>query len=378
MALTSVPLLKKHLEQAAAFRAKRRGRPSLHTLRIEAVTPLTDDSMMVTFAVPEHLRDAYRFKHGQHVAIVHEGESGEIRRSYSICAPAHSDELRIAIRRVPGGAFSEYALSELRAGQELRVMTPTGRFTTELDAGAVKHYGAVAGGSGITPILSMAHTILEIERQSRVTLLYANRGRASTMFWDELERLRAVYRDRLEIHHCWSREPHPDGAPPARLDGERLRALVETMVSRRPVDQWILCGPHGLMETVVDTLGEHGVDDGQIHRELFTVQGTDAPVDMHERPLVESDVSIVLDGEESRFRLSSHGEPVLAAALRLRTDVPYSCSEGVCATCRAKVVEGDVDMVRCSALDRREIEEGFVLACQSHPVTPRVVLDFDA
>ena len=164
----------------------------------------------------------------------------------------------------------------------------------------------------------------------------------------------------------------------ARLDADRVRSLVRDELARPPVDQWIMCGPGAMMQTVVDTLVEGGVDPDHIHQELFTAVGTEPLHDEHDRPLLDSDVSILLDGEESRFALSSHGESILAAALALRPDVPYSCSDGVCATCRAKVVEGEVEMLRCSALDRREIEDGYVLACQAHPIAERVVLDFDA
>ncbi|MCW3007780.1 MAG: phenylacetate-CoA oxygenase/reductase, PaaK subunit [Solirubrobacterales bacterium] len=370
----SLPLLKRHLEQAAAFQARRRGRPSLHTLEVEAVTPLTDDAVMVTFAVPDHLRDAYRFKHGQHVAIVHSDDAGEIRRSYSICAPASSEELRIAVRRVPGGAFSGYATEQLKAGDSLQVMTPAGRFTTELDPAAARHYGAVAGGSGITPILSMVATILEAEPSSRVTLLYANRGRSSTMFLTELEELQARHGARLAIHHHFSRE----GETPRRLDREGVHAFLEHHLPAAQVDQWIMCGPLGLVEDAAEALREHGVDAQRIHQELFTAVGTEAEHDAHARPLVHSEVTIRIDGEETRLELSSQGETILAAALPLKPDLPYSCSDGVCATCRAKVVEGEVEMDRCSALDRAERDAGYVLACQAHPLTERVVLDFDA
>jgi ring-1,2-phenylacetyl-CoA epoxidase subunit PaaE len=375
-----VPLLHRHREQAAAFRARRRGRPSLHSLVVETITPLTDDAVMVTFAVPEHLREAYRFRHGQHISIVHDGPDGEIRRSYSICAPATGEALRVGIRRVADGAFSGYATQQLRAGDTLRVMTPTGRFTTELDPAAANHYAMVAGGSGITPIFSMVTTILEVEPRSRVTLLYANRSRDSTMFLADLERLRERHGERLVIHHFReSQEPDADGRPaPRLLDRDALSRLLARRLPAGSVSQWLMCGPHGLMEGIAATLAEHGVDAERIHRELFTAAGMDElPID-HDRPLVQSQVTVRLDGEDSQLELSSHGETVLAAALPLRPEMPYSCSDGVCATCRAKVVEGAVEMDRCSALDRAELEAGYVLACQAHPVTERVVLDFDA
>ncbi|MEV1289033.1 2Fe-2S iron-sulfur cluster-binding protein [Micromonospora sp. NPDC049679] len=372
-----MPLLKHHREQVAAFQAHRRGRPSLHALVVEEIAPLTDDAVMVTFAVPGHLCEAYRFKHGQHVAIVHDDGAGEIRRSYSICAPAGSDTLRIGIRRVPGGVFSGYATEQLRVGDTLRVMTPTGRFTTELDATAARHYVAVAGGSGITPILSMIATILRAEPRSRFTLLYVNRTPSSTMFLDELERLRAQHDGRLSVQHYWDAEVQPDGKPPRRLDVDSVTSLLAADARNGPVDQWIMCGPAGLMNAITATLLEHGVTEEAILREFFTADATEDVASGSDRPLVQSEVTIRIDGEEFSFALSSQGDTILAAALPVRPQIPYSCSDGVCATCRVKVVKGEVEMDRCSALNKAELEEGYVLACQAHPVTERVVLDFD-
>ncbi|MHA6795610.1 2Fe-2S iron-sulfur cluster-binding protein [Pseudonocardia bannensis] len=370
-----MPLIRRHRDEIAAFQARRRGRPSLHSLVVEEIRPLTDDAVLVAFTVPDHLREAYRFKHGQHVTVVHRTDAGELRRSYSICAPAGSGGLRVAIRRVPGGAFSGYATEQLRVGDTLAVLTPTGRFTTELDAAAAKHYVAIAGGSGITPILSMTVTILEGEPQSRVTLLYANRSPSSTMFLDELEALRDVHGARLSVCHHWSREAPAGEAGPRRLGPDSVRDLLERCP---PVDEWIMCGPLGLVQGIAATLEEHGVDQNTIHQELFTAAGVDDLTNGHDRPLVHSEVTLRMDGEDSTLTLSSRGVSVLAAALPLRPDLPYSCSDGICATCRVKVVEGQVEMDRCSALDRAEIRQGYVLACQAHPISERVLLDFDA
>jgi ring-1,2-phenylacetyl-CoA epoxidase subunit PaaE len=369
-----MPLLPRHKEQAAAFRAHKRGRPSIHELTVAAVTRLTDDAVAVTFDVPEGLRQYYRFKHGQHVSIVHSQEGGEIRRSYSICVPASSEELRVGIRRVDGGAFSTWAAESLAVGDTVRVMTPTGSFTTELDASRAGRYVAVAGGSGITPILSMLGTILEAEPRSEITLLYANRTRESTMFRDELEALEAAHGGRLRVHHFWSREQ--DG--PRRLDGAALAELLDGELRPDAVDTWLMCGPEELTHQVAEALRGRGVPEERVHRELFHAE--QAPVDLpdHDRPLLDSEVVLRFDGRDVTLPLSSHGETVLSAALPLVPELPYSCSDGVCATCRAKLVEGEVEMDRCSALEAAEREEGWVLVCQAHPVSPRVVLDFDA
>lgn len=367
-----MPLLPRHKEQAAAFRAQKRGRPSVHELTVGQVTPLTDDSVAVTFEVPETLRPFYRFKHGQHVSIIHPHEGGEIRRSYSICLAASAEELRVAIRHVPGGSFSRYATEDLKAGDRLLVMTPTGHFTTELDSTRARRYLAVAGGSGITPIFSIVSTVLESEPLSHVTLLYANRTRDSTMFREELDALHARHGERLAVRHFWSRE-----ASPERLDRAALHGWLGEQTPAGAVDVCLLCGPGSLMQEVEEALREAGVPEQLVHRELFSAE--DEPLETHasDRPLLDSEVVIRFDDKTVTLALSSHGETVLAAALPLLPELPYSCSDGICATCRTKVVEGAVEMDRCSALDASERAEGWVLACQSHPVTQRVVLDFD-
>jgi ring-1,2-phenylacetyl-CoA epoxidase subunit PaaE len=372
-----MPLLSHNREQVVAFQAQRRGRPSLHTLRVSDLEVQTDDAVVVTFAIPGHLREAYRFKHGQHVAIVHDDGGEEIRRSYSICSPAGSDVLRIAIRRVVDGRFSTYATSRLRVDDELRVMTPTGRFTTELDPLADKHYVAVAGGSGITPIISMAATILRAEPRSRFTVLYANRSRRSTMFMDELDALCARFGPRLAVIHYWDDAVATALGPPERLDRTSVEAWLAVDSPAGPVDQWIMCGPAGLIDFVTATLLDYGLSEEKILREYFSAADTQDSDAAHDRPLVLSNVSVRIDDEELNFELSSRGATILAAALPLRPDLPFSCSDGVCATCRMKVVEGSVEMDRCSALDRKELSANYALACQAHPVTDRVVVDFD-
>ncbi|MCW2842482.1 MAG: phenylacetate-CoA oxygenase/reductase, PaaK subunit [Nocardioides sp.] len=373
-----MPLLRHHREQVAAFQAHRRGRPSLHTLRVSALRAETEDAVVVTFDVPGHLREAYVFQHGQHVAIVHDHEGDEIRRSYSICSPAGSGVLRVAIRRVADGRFSAYATSRLRVGDEVRVMTPTGRFTTALDSLAEKHYVAVAGGSGITPIISMAATILEAEPRSRFTLLYANRTRRSTMFRSELDALSSRYGYRFGLRHYWDDAASTPLGPPERLDRACLAGLLGADSPAGPVDRWIMCGPSGLIDHVTGMLVDFGVAEETILREDFSATASVDTDAADARPLVLSRVSVRIDETELDFELSSRGETILAAALPLRPDLPYSCSDGVCATCRVKVVEGAVEMDRCSALDRSELGAGYVLACQAHPVTDRVVVDFDA
>ncbi|MGH2970256.1 MAG: 2Fe-2S iron-sulfur cluster-binding protein [Solirubrobacteraceae bacterium] len=341
-------------------------------MRVARVDRLTEDAVAVTLDVPGELREAYRHRAGQHVVVLHEHGGEVIRRSYSICSEEAAPELRIAIKRIPGGAFSSFATSELAPGRELQVMVPTGHFTPSLNRTHRKHYGAVAVGSGITPILSIAGSVLAAEPGSRVTLLYGNRTRRSTMLAGEVAGLRARHGDRVVIRHALSREA-ARGCLRGRID-EAMLAQVFDVAS---VQEWFMCGPEPLMQQLDGMLTRHGVAQDTIHRELF-LAGDATELDPDARPDLTSEVELRLDGSPTRFELHARGRSILDAALELRPGLPYACSEGVCATCRAQVLEGEVEMDRCSALDRREREAGYVLTCQAHPVSERLVLDFDA
>jgi ring-1,2-phenylacetyl-CoA epoxidase subunit PaaE len=347
--------------------------PTLHDLVVAEVRPLTDDATSVTFEVPDELREQYRFVQGQHVVLVHTLGSEELRRSYSISAPLGAKELRVAVKRQAGGRFSTWLTTELRPGDVLGVMTPSGRFFTELNPAAVQHYGAVAGGSGITPIFSNIATILEVERRSRVSLLYVNREPSSVMLATDLDDLLARHPDRLVVHHHYSRA---SGAIGGRLGGVELQVLLDGALRATSIHEWLLCGPEGLLDDVSKALAGLGVDARSVHRELFGhAPGVDdAPVI---GPEVDSQVTAVLNGTSTSFELSSSGISLLDALLPLRPEAPYACREGVCATCRALVVEGEVVMKRASGLDQNERRAGYVLTCQAHPAATRVVLDYD-
>ncbi|MCU1605423.1 MAG: Ring,2-phenylacetyl-CoA epoxidase subunit PaaE [Modestobacter sp.] len=352
----------------------RRRTPALHRLRIAEVCPLTEDSVSITFAVPEHLGEEYRFRPGQHLVLLH--PDGRTRRTYSICAPA-GGRLRVGVKRQPGGVFSTWATTELQAGDELDVMTPMGRFCLDLLPPHTKHYGAIAVGSGITPILSHIATALEVERHSRVTLVYANRTRASTMFSAEIEDLRARHPDRFAVHHVLSRESLPGNHLVGRLGGDLLRELVSSTLPAAGVDEWLLCGPEDLVGEVSAVLRALSVPDRSIHRELFTSSGDDLPLE-GAGTVVDSEVTVIVRGEKTTLRMSAEEPSVLDAVLPLRREVPYSCRDGVCATCRALTVEGSVVMRRATGLDADERGAGYVLTCQARPTSGRVVLDFDA
>lgn len=363
----------------AAGAAPRTRRHSVtHRLRVAAVEPLTTDAVAVTFAVPPELAADYDFAAGQHVNIALPGGDG-VRRSYSICSPAGSGVLRIAVKRIPSGVFSSHALTTLAAGDELDVMTPAGRFTPSFHPGQARHYAMIAAGSGITPVLSIVATALATEPGSRVTLLYGNRTSASVMFLDELADLKDRYPGRLQLVHVLSREPGSTQLLSGRLDGERLGQVLDTLLPPDTVDDWYLCGPYALVTTARAVLAGRGVGRTHVHAELYHV-GDPPPAVLEEvrEAAVACEVTAVLDGRRTAVTVDDPDESVLEAVLRVRNDAPFACKGGVCGTCRAKVLGGSVTMERRYALEDDEVAAGYVLTCQSHPTTPTLEVDYDA
>jgi len=356
-----------------------------HPLRVSTVEPLTEDSVAVTFEVPDELREDYRFVQGQHVSLRSVAAGDDVRRSYSICAPATSGVLRVAVKRLESGVFSSYVHSTLRPGEYVDVMTPTGRFHVPLDPTRARHYCAFAAGSGITPVFSILTTTLEVEPQSRFTLVYGNRTTSSIMFLEELEDVKNRYPDRFNLVHVLSREEQEVELFSGRIDGHRVQRLLETLIPPATVDEWFLCGPYAMTQEARQALLEAGVDRRHVHLELFHVEAE--PPKREGRVVAaagpggasaeRSTVAITLEGRSTTFELEREGRSILDGALAVRSDAPYACKGGVCGTCRAKVLEGDVEMDRNFALEQDEMEAGFVLACQSHPRSARVALDFD-
>ena len=351
-----------------------------HPLTVASIEPVTDDSVAITFEVPEDLREDYAFSHGQHLTVRTELAGDDVRRNYSICSPAGSGVLRVAVKRLPGGAFSEHALDVLRPGDVLDVMTPSGRFFTELDPTHRKHYVCVAAGSGITPVLSIVASVLAAEPRSSMTLLYGNRTHSSVMFLEELEDLKDTYPERFQLLHVLSREPQEVELFSGRLDADRMGRILDGLLPPDTVDEWFLCGPFEMVSDLRKLLVKEGVPKKQIHAEVFHVESGPpvrrAPVETAEGEGAK--VTITLDGRRSTFSLPADGPAVLDAALRVRADAPFACKGGVCGTCLAKVLEGTVEMDTNWALEPDEVEKGYVLTCQSHPTSDTVVLDYDA
>ncbi|NMO33374.1 2Fe-2S iron-sulfur cluster binding domain-containing protein [Streptomyces sp. GMY01] len=349
-----------------------------HPLRVTAVDRLTDDSVALTLAVPPELRAEYRHAPGQHLTLRRVVDGVDVRRTYSICSPAPDPDgegprtLRVGVRLVEGGAFSTYAFKEINVGDELEVMTPAGRFTLQPAPGL---YAAVVGGSGITPVLSIAATLLAREPSARLCLIRSDRTTASTMFLEEVADLKDRYPQRFQLVTVLSREEQQAGLPSGRLGRERLTELLPALLPVAQVTGWFLCGPYGLVQGAERALRGLGVDRTRVHQEIFHVAEGAGTEPVAAAP-AHSTVTVRLDGRGGTWPVQE-GETLLETVLRNRPDAPYACKGGVCGTCRAFLVAGEVRMDRNFALEPEETQAGYVLACQSHPATEAVELDFD-
>jgi len=345
---------------------------------VATVTRETDEAVAVTFDVPPDLASEYRYLAGQHVTVRAFIDGEDVRRSYSICAGATTEVLRIGVKRLNGGAFSTWATTELHPGTVLDVMPPVGEFTIDCDSARAVHYGAIAAGSGITPVLSLIATVLETEPASRFTLVLGNRESRTIMFLEELEGWKDRYPDRFHLIHVLSREEQRLPLFSGRIDEARLSILLDAVVDTSSIEQWYLCGPFGLVETARDVLTRRGVPAGCIHDELFFA----GPIDEATLPAVleteEGTVKLTftLEGRSSVVRLNPETK-ILDAALRVRRELPFSCRGGMCASCKARVIEGSVEMERNWALVDEDLEKGLILTCQSHPKSDELVITYD-
>lgn len=351
---------------------------AFYPLRVTEVSPLTDDSVAVTFDVPEELADTFSYLPGQHITVRAMIDGEDVRRSYSICANANSGKLRVGIKRLTEGAFSTFATTELRAGDTLEVMPPVGEFTIDLDPARPRRAVAIAAGSGITPVLSLIASSLEAEPGSSWTLLFGNRTANSIMFLEELEGLKDRYRDRLQLFHLLSREGSDVPLLSGRIDAEKITTIHDRLMGGAPVDGWYLCGPYDMVMLARETLEGLGVDETSIHDELFFAGPLDPSTLPPEPPAGEGsvDLTVILDGRAVETRMTPE-TTILDAALRVRTELPFSCKGGMCATCKGRIEEGEVSMDKNYALIDSEVEAGFVLTCQSHPLTDKVVVRYD-
>jgi len=354
-----------------------------HALQVAEVHRETDEAVRVAFCVPESLADAYRFSHGQHLNLRARVGAEELRRSYSICSAPGEGELAIVVKRIAEGRFSAWANDALRAGDRIDVMTPTGHFNTALDPANGKTYAAFAAGVGITPIISMIKATLAAEPRSRFILFYGNRNVASIIFRETIEDLKNRYMERFSRHHVLSRETQDAAIYNGRIDGERARALFRAFCPGG-ADECYVCGPASMIDEVTAALRDEGMADGHVHFERFTTAAVRkaAPAPAAEpAPRAagngQAAVTVVMDGRRTEIAVDPDGPGIVDAALAQGVELPFSCKSGVCSTCRAKVVEGEVRMDANYALEPWELEAGYVLACQSHPLSARVTLDYD-
>jgi ring-1,2-phenylacetyl-CoA epoxidase subunit PaaE len=346
-------------------------------LHVASIDRLTDDSVAITFAVPAELADTYAFRPGQSLTVRRSIDGRDERRSYSICAPAGRPP-RIGVREVAGGAVSGWLVRELRAGDSVEVLPPAGLFTADV-AVAGRHV-LIAAGSGITPMVSIAASVLAGNADSAVTLIYGNRRSDTVMFADELADLKDRYPARFELVHVLSREPRESDVLSGRLDAERLGMLIDALIPAEQVDHWWLCGPFGMVESARELLLGRGIAAERVHRELFYVEDVAPPPASHVDATPTgptSQVTLVLDGRATTLTLP-RDVPILDAAQHVRADLPFACEGGVCGTCRARVTGGQTHMRRNFALEDEEIAQGFVLTCQALPTTDEVTVDYDA
>lgn len=358
------------------------------SLKVRDVRPETSDSVSIALDVPEEKRAAFRYLPGQYLTLRHAIDGQDVRRSYSICSGLDDGEIRVAVKRVEGGAFSSFANDALKPGDMLDVMLPEGRFTVEPDPEAARTYVAFAAGSGITPVLSIAKSVLAAEPESRFTLFYGNKSVREIMFREALLDLKNRYPSRFSVLHVLSREPQEAALLNGRIDREKCESFFRSILNVHAVDRFFLCGPEGMIGDVRAALAAHGVEEEKVLFELFAPAGDAAAkaaaarrsrlVDESEAVRAGADVAIILDGVRTELTLGADDVSILDAALGARPDLPYACKGGMCCTCRAKVLEGRVEMDLNYTLAKEEVERGFVLTCQSHPASEKVVLDFDA
>ncbi len=358
--------------------------PHFHALKVKEVHPETSDCVLISFDVPESLKETFHFLPGQYLTLRKIIDGVEVRRSYSICA-APGDELRVAVKKVEQGKFSGFANLELKAGDELEVMPPLGKFTPRHKKDTRKQYLAFAAGSGITPIIGIMKSVLKNEPESEFTLVYGNKNRGSIIFKETIEALKNKYMNRLRVYHVFTRETMDTPLFNGRINAEKAKGFCERLVDVAQMDEIFICGPEDMILSLRDYfIEEKKIDAGKVHFELFS--SPDQPRTVHKAwqekqqqidPTKVSQVTVKLDGAAFDMTLAYGGDNILDAALQQGADLPYACKGGVCSTCKAKLVSGEVDMEVNYALEPDELAANFILTCQAHPRTEKVVVDFD-
>jgi len=352
-----------------------------HPLTIKEIRRETPECVSIVFDIPEHLKDEYRFEPGQNITLKINLGDEEIRRSYSICSSPNENELRVAVKQISGGKFSGHANAILKIGDVISVLAPTGKFNTKLSSSNAKHYLAFAAGSGITPVISIIKTIFDTEPDSFFTLVYGNRSRSSIIFREQLEAIKNKNMDRFVLHHILSREQTDAPVNHGRIDSEKCEMLAKYLVDINNMDHIFLCGPEEMIFSTREWLLKKNIPKEKIHFELFTVPG-EKTKNRQQHATSHTDetskITIKIDGVALPFNLPYEGPSILDGAMQQGADLPFACKGGVCATCRAKLTFGEVEMDTNYALEADELAAGFILTCQSHPRSAEVHIDFDA
>ncbi len=352
------------------------------TLEIREVIRETPDCISVSFNVPEALRETFAYRAGQYVTLRAEVGDRELRRSYSLCSAPHENELSVAIKRVDGGMFSQWAHALLRAGDSIDVLPPDGHFVYEPQPDRARHILLLAAGSGITPVFSILKTALETEANSQVTLVFGNRRVKDIIFREQIEDLRDRHLARFQLIHTLSGEVQEAPIANGRIDGAKIANLIPGLINPHAIDEVYICGPGAMIEAAANACLETGMPAERIHREIFGVPGAVGREESRGDVVIDNGegawVSVIADGIERELRVSFKGDSVLDVVLASGIDVPYACKAGVCCACRAQVLEGEVRMDANYTLELHEVDRGFVLTCQAHPVTDTVRLSYDA
>lgn len=353
--------------------------PKFHPLVVQDIRKETDDTVSIAFEIPSELANDYQFVSGQYITIRKMMNGEELRRSYSICTTPQDGELRVAVKRVEDGLFSSWATNELKTGDVLDVMTPSGHFQLVPEIAATKNYALFAAGSGITPIMSIVKTILSSEPMSTVTLVYGNKGFSSIIFREELEALKNIYINRFQLIHVLSRESLGNPLQKGRIDQEKVELIGHTLLRSETIDAVYSCGPEDMIHAVKNAMMQAGVAENKIHFELFGTKtaGSQAKVIIPKDQDVLAKVTIILDGDHIEVALNTAGTSILEAGYQAGADLPYACKGGVCCTCKAKILEGSAIMDVNYALEKDEVEAGYILTCQAHPTSEKLTVSFD-
>jgi len=356
-----------------------------HSLRVQSIEKTTDDCVIVSFEVPDNIKSDFDFKQGQYLTLKANINNEEVRRSYSLCSSPMDSEWRVAIKKIEDGRFSSYANDKLQVGDHLDVMTPEGNFYVPCSPDSSKNYVAFAAGSGITPIASIIKTHLSAEENSTFKLFYTNRTVRSIILKEEIEALKNIHLDRFEIFHLLTRESRNSDLLDGRISTEKLEDIFSKLVNKEDIDHFFLCGPNEMIFLIKDWLLERGVAEEKIHFELFNTDGLvpnpkNSPTESsiaEPATVDQAEVTVTEGGKTFTFSFGKDSGNILDEAMRNGADLPYACKGGVCCTCKAKLLEGQVEMEVNYALEDDEVEDGYILTCQSSPTTAVVKIDFD-